>query len=97
MVFLGIYTALYDYEPQGDNELSIQEGELLYVIEKSDVDDWWRAKKRATAEDEEEPVGLIPNNYVEEVSGMSMRSPASSVGLGRSFACCFIIALPPQY
>lgn len=71
MVFLGIYTALYDYEPQGDNELSIREGELLYVIEKSAVDDWWKAKKRATAEDEEEPVGLIPNNYVEEVSKIS--------------------------
>ena len=71
MVFLGIYTALYDYEPQGENELSIQEGELLYVVEKSDVDDWWKAKKKATVDDEEEPVGLIPNNYVEEVSTCS--------------------------
>ena len=77
MVFLGIYTALYDYEPQGDNELSIQEGEILYVIEKSDADDWWKAKKRATAEDEEEPVGLIPNNYVEEVSRMSSKIQCS--------------------
>lgn len=89
MVFLGIYTALYDYEPQGDNELSIREGEILYVIEKSDVDDWWKAKKRATAEDEEEPVGLIPNNYVEEVSETSMESPASSELPGRG--CCYFV------
>ncbi len=75
MVILGIYTALYDYEPQGDNELSIQEGELLYVLEKSDVDDWWKAKKRAAADEEEEPVGLIPNNYVEEVSSIFSNTP----------------------
>lgn len=68
MVFLSICTALYDYAPQGDNELALQEGELVYVLEKSAEDDWWKAKKRASSEDDEEPVGLIPNNYVEEVS-----------------------------
>ena len=67
MGFLGIYRAAYDYAPQGENELSIEEGDLLFVLEKSTEDDWWRAKKRATSEDEEEPEGLIPNNYVEEV------------------------------
>ncbi|KAL9112010.1 MAG: hypothetical protein Q9227_003630 [Pyrenula ochraceoflavens] len=65
MGFLGVYTAIYDYDPQGENELEIKDGELLYVLEKSDEDDWWKAKKRA-AEDEDEPVGLVPNNYVEE-------------------------------
>ncbi len=68
MVFLSICTALYDYVPQSENELAIHEGELIYVLEKSIEDDWWRAKKRAPGEEEEEPVGLIPNNYVEEVS-----------------------------
>lgn len=68
MVFISICTALYDYTPQSDNELAIQEGELIYVLEKSTEDDWWKAKKRAPSEDDEEPVGLIPCNYVEEVS-----------------------------
>ena len=68
MVFLSIATALYDYQPQGENELAIQEGELLYILEKSTEDDWWKAKKRAPDDEEEEPVGLIPSNYVEEVS-----------------------------
>lgn len=68
MVFISICTALYDYSPQGDNELAIQEGELVYILEKSSEDDWWKAKKRAPSEDEDEPVGLIPNNYVTEVS-----------------------------
>ncbi|KAK4178629.1 hypothetical protein QBC36DRAFT_182208 [Triangularia setosa] len=67
MGFLGVYKALYDYTPQAEGELSITEGDVLYVLEKSADDDWWKAKKKATAEDEDEPVGLIPNNYIEEV------------------------------
>src|SRR5438067_4214073 len=65
--FLGIYKAIYNYAPQTDQELALTEGDILYVLEKSTEDDWWKAKKRIVASDEEEPVGLIPNNYVEEV------------------------------
>lgn len=68
MGFSSICTAIYDYVPQGDGELAINEGELIYVLEKSAGDDWWKAKKRAPEEADDEPVGLIPNNYVEEVS-----------------------------
>lgn len=67
MVFLGIYRAVYDYAPQGENELEISEGDLLFVLEKSTVDAWWKAKKKALSDDDDEPEGLIPNNYVEEV------------------------------
>lgn len=66
MGFLGIYTALYDYQPQGESELEIREGELLYVLHKGE-DEWWKAKKKAADEEDEEPVGLVPANYVEEV------------------------------
>ena len=68
MVFISICTTLYDYVPQGDSELALQEGEIVYILEKSSEDDWWKAKKRAPSEEEDEPVGLIPNNYVTEVS-----------------------------
>lgn len=67
MGFLGVYKAVYDYVPQGDNELSIIEGDTLFVLEKSTDDDWWKAKKKAMSDEDEEPEGLIPNNYVEEV------------------------------
>lgn len=73
MVFLSICTALYDYTPQDDNELAIKQGELIFILEKSAGDDWWKAKKRAPGE-AEEPVGLIPYNYVEEVSRHSFSS-----------------------
>ncbi|TRX98181.1 hypothetical protein FHL15_000826 [Xylaria flabelliformis] len=66
MGFLGIYKAVYDYTPQSEGELSISEGDLLCVLEKSQEDDWWKAKKKASADEEDEPIGLVPNNYVEE-------------------------------
>ena len=68
MVFLGIYRAVYDYVPQSDNEIALAEGDLLMVLEKSTEDDWWKAKKKVFNDNEDEPEGLIPNNYVEEVS-----------------------------
>lgn len=67
MAFLGIYKAVYDYNPQSEGELEIKEGDLLFVLEKSSDDDWWKAKKKAATDDEDEPEGLIPNNYIEEV------------------------------
>lgn len=68
MGFLGIYKAIYDYEPQVEGELAIFEGDILYILEKSDEDCWWKAKKKAIEIDGDEPVGLVPNNYIEEVS-----------------------------
>lgn len=67
MGFLGVYTTIYDYEPRAEGELAIAEGDVLYVLEKGEDDGWWKAKKKAGVEDEDEPVGLVPNNYVEEV------------------------------
>ncbi|CAG8289388.1 unnamed protein product [Penicillium olsonii] len=66
MGFLGVYSAVYDYQPQGAGELEIREGDLLYILEKNAEDDWWRAKRKSDHEDEDEPEGLVPNNYVEE-------------------------------
>ncbi|RAR06474.1 cytoskeleton assembly control protein sla1 [Stemphylium lycopersici] len=50
------------------NEITLNEGDVLMVLEKSTDDAWWTAKKKGTAEDEEEPEGLIPNNYIEEAA-----------------------------
>lgn len=50
-----------------EGELLIIEGDVLYVLEKSMDDDWWKVKKKVMVEDEDELVGLILNNYIEEV------------------------------
>ncbi|KAH7326772.1 hypothetical protein B0I35DRAFT_423577 [Stachybotrys elegans] len=71
MGFLGVCKAIYDYTPQAKGELAIEEGDLLYVIENKGDDGWWKAKKKAGTDDEDEPVGLVPNNYVEEAPPIS--------------------------
>lgn len=65
MSFIGVYKALYAYAPQSSEELSVEENDILYLLEKSDVDDWWTVKKRVVGPDAEEPVGLVPSNYIE--------------------------------
>lgn len=67
MAFLGVYRAIYDYAPQSEGELEVAEGDLLFVLEKSTEDDWWKAKKKAQSDDEDEPEGLVPKTYIEEV------------------------------
>ena len=64
--FIGIYKAIYSYEPQTADELAIQENDLLYLLAKSDIDEWWTVKKRLLGTDTEEPTGLVPSNYIEE-------------------------------
>ncbi|KAH3674933.1 hypothetical protein WICMUC_002953 [Wickerhamomyces mucosus] len=65
MSFLGVYKAVYSYSPQNDQELAIEEDDILYLLEKSDIDDWWTVKKRVVGSDVEEPTGLVPSNYIE--------------------------------
>lgn len=87
MGFLGVYKAIYDYAPQSEGELSITEGDILYVLEKSHDDDWWKAKKKAGADEEDEPVGLIPNNYIEEVRTQYYERPCQSFANGLLIFC----------
>lgn len=84
MGFIGVYTAVYDYQPQGEGELEIHEGDLLYILEKNADDDWWRAKKKAEREDEDEPEGLVPNNYVQEVSLAQFGARQTMEGIAQS-------------
>ncbi|CAB4255093.1 similar to Saccharomyces cerevisiae YBL007C SLA1 Cytoskeletal protein binding protein required for assembly of the cortical actin cytoskeleton [Maudiozyma barnettii] len=65
-VFLGVYKAIYDYEPQTPEELEIKENDMLYLLEKSDIDEWWTVKKRIIGSDDPEPSGLVPSTYIED-------------------------------
>ncbi|KAI5789097.1 SH3 domain-containing protein [Geopyxis carbonaria] len=65
-LFLGVYTVIYDYTAQNEKELSLHEGDVLCVLDKPTDDDWWKAKKKGNSVDDEEPIGLVPNNYIEQ-------------------------------
>lgn len=79
MGFIGVAKAIYDFQPSGEGELEIKQGNLLYILEKDTGDAWWKAKKRATEDDEDEPEGLVPNNYVEEVRSGSRDAPRAGL------------------
>jgi len=50
--------ALYDFQAQGDDELTVAEGDALWVIEK-DGDEWWKCRNMNGSE------GVVPASYVE--------------------------------
>lgn len=50
--------ALYSYEAQNTDELSIVEGDLLHIIDHDDGTGWIKAQKGIQ-------VGLVPANYIE--------------------------------
>lgn len=54
-----VVRALYKYTAQQPDELSFDEGDILYVHEKDVESNWWKAKCGSRE-------GLIPVNYVEE-------------------------------
>lgn len=61
-----VFKALYKYEATQPDELSFQEGDILYIpaseMTPSDGDAWWKATCRGVS-------GLIPSNYVDVSSG----------------------------
>lgn len=54
-----VFRALYKYTAQQPDELSFEEGDLLYVFDMTSDPNWWKARC-------ERKSGLIPSNYVEE-------------------------------
>lgn len=58
-----LFTALYDYEAQGEDELSLRRGQIVFVLSKdsniSGDEGWWTGKIG-------DKVGIFPSNFVTE-------------------------------
>jgi len=50
--------ALYDFQAQGDDELTVAEGDTMWIIEQ-DSDEWWKCRNVQGEE------GVVPASYVE--------------------------------
>lgn len=61
LIFLAclLVRVLYDYEPQGDEELALIEGEVIPVI-STEEDPWWEGEKKGKC-------GMFPSNFVVKV------------------------------
>ncbi|KAK7696019.1 hypothetical protein QCA50_000659 [Cerrena zonata] len=63
---------LYDFAADGEDELSVREGETLMVLER-DGDEWWKCRNQDGL------VGVVPASYVELVPGADGQVPPRSV------------------
>lgn len=71
-VNLPLWTALYDYEAQGEDELTLKCGHIVYVLSKdsniSGDEGWWTGKIG-------DKVGIFPSNYVTSDDPMLLNVP----------------------
>ncbi|KDQ13730.1 hypothetical protein BOTBODRAFT_133293 [Botryobasidium botryosum FD-172 SS1] len=63
--FISLVKANFDYTAQSDDELSIAEEQLLFLVENDDPE-WWKVKVKSDAGDNNGAVGLVPASYLEE-------------------------------
>ena len=56
--YIDYVVAIFDYQPDQEDELELVEGEEIYVVAKND-DGWWEGIKSPGV------AGLFPSNYVE--------------------------------
>ena len=64
--------ALYDFEAQGDDELSVSENDQLVLVEKEN-DEWWKVQNASGA------MGVVPAAYVEPVEQDADDSPTQRI------------------
>lgn len=74
---LPLWTALYDYQAQGEDELSLQRGHIVYVLSKdsniSGDEGWWTGKIG-------DKVGIFPSNFVTEDDPMLLNVAPEIIG-----------------
>lgn len=52
-------SALYDFLADGEDELSVKEGEQLFILDRVSSDEWWKCRNVHGAE------GVVPSSYIE--------------------------------
>lgn len=51
---------LYDFKAQGHDELSVKEGDEVYVIDLSKSEEWWMCERTS-----DKKQGVVPSSYIE--------------------------------
>lgn len=72
-----LWTALFDYQAQGEDELSLRRGTVVFVLSKdsniSGDEGWWTGKIG-------DKVGIFPSNFVTEDDPMLLNVPTEIMG-----------------
>ncbi|KAJ1977562.1 cytoskeletal protein binding protein [Dimargaris xerosporica] len=73
MLYTDVCIALYDYAAQDDDELTIHEGDVLFLIDGTDPD-WAKVQLKPSPETPQptavEQPGLVPATYIERVESL---------------------------
>ncbi|XP_067938733.1 tyrosine-protein kinase Yes-like isoform X2 [Watersipora subatra] len=64
-----VVKALFDYEPQTDEDLAFKKGDRMMLIGDCENQDWWFAKNTITKDE-----GYIPRNFVVEDNAENLKS-----------------------
>lgn len=75
--------ALYDFVADGNDELSISEGEHLIILER-DGDEWWKCRNQHGVE------GVVPASYIEVFNYVSFYPYGMSIhwtSIGSNISC----------
>ncbi|ORZ39570.1 hypothetical protein BCR44DRAFT_44762 [Catenaria anguillulae PL171] len=102
-----IATALYDYDPQQDDELDIKEGETCMILVDAESDptadpDWSLVRLVSSKPDRSGKEGLVPMNYLEiktiskSPAAMLTSSPAAAAAAAAATSAAKAPPLPPQ-
>ena len=82
-VFVLLQVALYTFKAQNDTELSFSKGERLEVIDRPPSDpDWYKARNTSGQ------IGLVPKNYLVELSQYLTQDVGKTLFLHWSKWCC---------
>jgi hypothetical protein len=73
---------IYEFMSQGDDEVTVAEGDEVVVLDDSKSDEWWVVRRIKNGKE-----GVVPSSYVDIIGTVSPMSPPSSSGLnaGKSF------------
>lgn len=71
---------LYDFMAQGEDEVTVADGDEVIVLDDTKSEDWWQVRRVKNGKE-----GVVPSSYV-EITGTAPAQPASMTGVnaGRS-------------
>ncbi|KAI1133493.1 hypothetical protein F5Y10DRAFT_259816 [Nemania abortiva] len=69
---------LYDFEAQGDDEVTVNAGDEVIILDDTKSDEWWQVRRIRNGKE-----GVVPSSYVESL-GIMVTPATSGVNAGMS-------------
>ncbi|KAK4211723.1 hypothetical protein QBC37DRAFT_426290 [Rhypophila decipiens] len=67
---------LYDFEAQGEDEVTVYVGDEVIVIDDTKSDEWWQVRRLKNSKE-----GVVPSSYIEITGTIDVSAPPSATGI----------------